>query len=1611
MTIILFPLPAQKPLPDDNARAVYKTEVLKAGKGVLSLNGNYTIGGNSPDYNTINEAIQALDSLGVSGTVIFDIASGTYPEQISMQEVSGAGPNQRIVFQSASGQPNDVVITFIAADSCNYTWRLDGADYVSLKNLTLQANDLIYARVIVLQNGADHNHIDNCNIICHPLAQSYGASAGVYDASGLDQFNIITNNSIFNGLTGIESYGDDIFLHQEGMIIENNTIIDYHHTGIHLRHQMAPKIKGNKVVSNPLNGSASGIKVKFISSQIEILANQVILQGTAGLTGIEVYSAVSPDSARGLIANNMISILSSSNATHTGIYCYCPSHQRLYHNSVNILSGSGSSKAMYLLAGDNNDLLNNIFCNTGGGYAIYTTGSTFTLSDHNNYYSNGNNLGYWSGNVSDIVALQTASGMDLNSVSLDPVYFLSEWLYPTNPNLDNLGTPLPDVTTDFEGEARNLIQPDLGCLEFMVTMDDAGVYALLNPDQLILPGFYDFTVRIKNYGQDSLLSCIIHYSIQGGITDSVFWTGFLLPDSISDSISIGSHHFQAGNHLIKTWTSSPNANLDENPKNDTLVVWIKACNLVQGTYTIGDTVLGADFPTFQAAVDFLSSCGINGAVTFLIDSGNYEEQVVIPEIPGADSSRRIVFRSASGVATDVILTYPVNDAEYNYVLKLDGADFISLNHISVVLDSASILGNSLILEKGANHNTFQGCALMAPETANPEMSIVYSGNTADNDNCFDSCYFFGGYNAIRIIGPPKMETGYIFSDCIIENWHYCGIWFRYQNGIQLIRNQIRNRSSLGLYHGVNGEYSKGSMDISYNIIQVQGSGYGNALKLFSIPGDSSTPMVIYNNVFTGSQGSHSDVVHIREAHPIFFHHNTIQNFHPSETTSALKLQVNSPFRMENNLITSTKGLVILLMTCQNYGIESAEKNIYYTGGPEMVGVFLLGFLSTLPDWVAFSGVDSTSAFLEPGYTGLNLRVPSSGLINNYCNPIPWITDDILGLPRSVSPDPGAIEFDPYDYEAELVDIISPVGGCGQTTDSVSIRILNKGGHIITNSLEACFQMEGDSNLYCDDILTSFDTGDTILFTFSHPLNIQTATDTIFRIRSWISLASDPVCENDTTSWFEIPSLVIPEIPKVQAAYVNAGNPASLSVLNTNPYFAYRWYSDSLSPIYLSIGNTYQTPPLFSTTVYYVESVDGYGPSSISTDLSGVDWSKGCMFDLHPQLPMVIDGFGFESFGGSAVDIYYKNGTYSGFENDSSVWTFLGTYPFTTTMGNALVMIDKLNLNPGQTYGLYLTKNSGTMQHSFATSTNQQYQNSQLQISLGAALNQHFATVNLNRVWNGTIFYTSGNGCISPKAPDSVYVSYPIIHVNLGNDTGICLGDSIQLIANASGGNGVYSYTWNPSNSLNSSNIQNPLAFPLSTTSYTVTLTDANGDTGSDGIIVTVHPLPVVSFNLPVDTVYKFDAPFTLTGGSPVGGTYSGPGVSGGMFHPAWVVPAQTYTMIYTYTNPITGCISQATADIFVRIWANTTEESIREVICIFPNPSQGSITISVQAPEGLIRLSLLDPTGRMLLGKNLLNTHDKTSHRLDMSSFPAGVYFIHLQGENHNKAVKLILHE
>ncbi len=100
---------------------------------------------------------------------------------------------------------------------------------------------------------------------------------------------------------------------------------------------------------------------------------------------------------------------------------------------------------------------------------------------------------------------------------------------------------------------------------------------------------------------------------------------------------------------------------------------------LNGTYTIGT---GGDYTTFSDAATALNNNGVSGPVTFNVQTGIYNEQVILDFIPGADENKAVVFQSGSGEPADVVLQSEDATFSDNYVLKLKRLSYVTFRNIT-----------------------------------------------------------------------------------------------------------------------------------------------------------------------------------------------------------------------------------------------------------------------------------------------------------------------------------------------------------------------------------------------------------------------------------------------------------------------------------------------------------------------------------------------------------------------------------------------------------------------------------------------------------------------------------------------------------------------------------------------------------------------------------------------------------------------------------------------------------------------------------------------------------------------------------------------------------------
>ena len=161
--------------------------------------------------------------------------------------------------------------------------------------------------------------------------------------------------------------------------------------------------------------------------------------------------------------------------------------------------------------------------------------------------------------------------------------------------------------------------------------------------------------------------------------------------------------------------------------------------------------------------------------------------------------------------------------------------------------------------------------------------------------------------------------------------------------------------------------------------------------------------------------------------------------------------------------------------------------------------------------------------------------------------------------------------------------------------------------------------------------------------------------------------------------------------------------------------------------------------------------------------------------------------------------------------------------------------------------------------------------------------------------NYTVTITDVNGCSAASQPTNITVNaLPI--ANAGNDATFCNTDSAML--SASGG---ISYSWSPATGLSCTNCQNPYASPTSTTTYTVTVTNASGCTAMDSAIVNI--VTVLTANAGYDSSICSGESTTLNASGGTGFSWS---PTAGLNNPNIANPVASPTTTTTYNVIVTS---------------------------------------------------------------------------------------------------------
>ena len=345
-------------------------------------------------------------------------------------------------------------------------------------------------------------------------------------------------------------------------------------------------------------------------------------------------------------------------------------------------------------------------------------------------------------------------------------------------------------------------------------------------------------------------------------------------------------------------------------------------------------------------------------------------------------------------------------------------------------------------------------------------------------------------------------------------------------------------------------------------------------------------------------------------------------------------------------------------------------------------------------------------------------------------------------------------------DAGVTTILTPSqNDCGSGAALVKVIIYNYGSSSLS-TIPAKLVVTGSGSFTTVDTLkktVKSKAQDTLTF----KTTFNTTSGGTFKFKVYTNLSSDANRANDTL----VSSIVIllqPKVPSVSNIITCKNNFLTVkSVAQSGTQN--QWYlSDTSASSIIAVGDSISTN---KSGKFYIRSVVSK-KDSLTTTFKAGNGQTGNMFDIKAFSTIRIDSFDVNVGSTSVkdtIEVYYKKGTYSGYEGTASAWTLLGKKYVTTnstTNGPTKVRVGGLTLlGGGQIYGIYIRCQSYSLNYTNGTGSSARgdsFYNQDILIYSGSGIAGSFGSTFVPRIWNGDVFYSKGS-CSSKASSFSITV--------------------------------------------------------------------------------------------------------------------------------------------------------------------------------------------------------------------------------------------------------------
>jgi PKD repeat protein len=632
--------------------------------GAKPLNGIYTIDKSGKgNYTSFRLAVNDLNTLGVSGPVIFNVAKGKYKESIEIDSVPGVSAINNIVFQSKGLDSTLVTLdtSFISSTfGVAHVILFNHASYVNFRKMTISnfgggSTKTGLSSVIFLRGNSNHIILENNRIFTNGDDTDYGGviynnGNCIYDY-GVTSDSCITirANHISGGVTAIVLSGWD-----KGAIIEKNIIDRFYRTAIVAFFQNNLTISSNKIFA--AGWERFGINIAYDTiygaTDSSYIVNNFIFENDkfrgdaidiAKSTGLNVY-------------NN--TLLGS-----VGIEGYPSNHVNLVNNIINCIY---------------------IFSNVYSDYNVF-------FSSYLTFGGQWKKLPFV---INDFSDWKSITSLDKHSSFGNPHLksLLTGDLHATDSSflLNNKGVYLSSIKTDIDGQARNPCHADIGADEFASDSNDIGISAILTPTNGSCGDTASgIKIRVTNWGRKAQINNFkIHLKMSGARTDSAIipFKGTLLPQhdyTANLSFSPPLNTIKGGKYFFKAYTE---LSKDSVHCNDTMMVSDSFAPVPVAGFSLSSSSFCAGGPikindTARGSGRLLYYYSLLDQNDSIIDTSSAKNPVFITYLAGIYRIKQSI-STTSGCRDTFsvpIKIYPASDARFSYKKSLGTFSFFAVD--------------------------------------------------------------------------------------------------------------------------------------------------------------------------------------------------------------------------------------------------------------------------------------------------------------------------------------------------------------------------------------------------------------------------------------------------------------------------------------------------------------------------------------------------------------------------------------------------------------------------------------------------------------------------------------------------------------------------------------------------------------------------------------------------------------------------------------------------------------------------------------------------------------------------------------------------------------------